>query len=731
LTATPAAANFLETASFQIMTAAAPTVLRLDGRSTSIVFETRPVGAPLWRYWGPRLPEGASLPRRAEDMRPRPTFALDIDCPFSVFPTFGLGWFGQSALLAHRDGRDFAQDFSRSAVARDPSAEAIVVRLEDPVAKLAAELTISLSPGTDVVTLKTTLFNLGDAPLDLHWLAAGSLRLPPQARRVRYFAGRHNHEFIAHEEELGAAVWRRENRRGLTSHDAFPGALVGEPGAANDRGRVYAAHLAWSGNSAQTIDTLDDGARHWQFGPWLAPGEIGLLPGESFETPDLLATFSERGFDGAAQNFHAEIRARGPFAGALSPRPVHLNTWEGIYFGHREEDLKSLAAEAAEIGVERFVLDDGWFEGRNDDRSSLGDWRADKSKYPQGLRPLADHVRALGMEFGLWVEPEMVSEESALYRAHPDWALQLAGRNRITGRNQLVLDLARPDVGAYLYNALHALLSDLPISYLKWDHNRDLAPAAGADGRARYDAQTRAFYALLDRIRAEHPLVEIESCAGGGGRIDAGVLTRTHRVWTSDCLDAEMRLGMHRSFLQFFPPEVMGAHVGAAPAHATGRVHSVAFRAMTALSGHFGVELDPRKLSAEDRAALAFWIARYKELRHLLHGRKVWRGEDSDGLVWQAQGETEDFILFVARVKPAARRVAAPMRLPFVPRDRSYRIIEIGHADQGFLPAAGVALFETMRADGTILSGAWLADDGLPLPPLSPCSAALFRVTSP
>ncbi len=707
-----------------------PRLIRLDGRASTILFEVQADAAPLWRYWGPRLPEDAAPPCGVSDARPRPTFSLDADFPLSLFPTFGLGWFGQSALLAHRNGRDFAQAFTRCDIRAVRPGAAFDATLVDDVARVRVDISVSLSAENDVLTQETRLTNLGDEALDLQFLAAGVLRLPAGGLRVRYFSGRHNHEFIPYEEELLAAPFRRENRRGITSHDCFPGAVAFVPGAMQDEGRVWAAQLAWSGNSVQTIERLDDGARAWTLGEWLAPGERRLEPGEAFESPALLATFSGAGFDGAAQNFHAEIRRRGPFAGAPRPRPVHLNTWEGVYFHHRLDDLKDLARAAAALGVERFVLDDGWFEGRNDDTTSLGDWRPDPRKYPDGLRPLAEHVCSLGMEFGLWVEPEMVSEQSALYRAHPDWALALDGRPLLTGRNQLVLDLARPEVSDTLFGALDKLLRELPIAYLKWDHNRDLAPAAGADGRAHYGARTRAFYALLDRIRAAHPGVEIESCAGGGGRIDAGVLARTHRVWTSDCLDAEMRLKMHRGFLQFFPPEAMGAHVGAAPAHATQRTHSMAFRVLTALAGHFGVELDPRRLSDSDRAALAFWIARYKELRPLLHGGGVWRGDDTDGLVWQAHGRAEDFVLIVSRTAPAAQRIAAPMRLPFVMRDAAYRVTETAHADQGFLPSAGAALFEAMRRDGALFAGAWLAEDGLPAPPLAPCAAALFRVTA-
>ncbi len=273
----------------------------------------------------------------------------------------------------------------------------------------------------------------------------------------------------------------------------------------------------------------------------------------------------------------------------MQPRPVHANSWEACYFDHDEERVVALAQACAALGIERFVLDDGWFRGRNDDRAGLGDWTSDPAKYPSGLEPLAGRIVAMGMQLGLWVEPEMVSPDSDLYRAHPDWALALPGRNRPTARSQLVLDMRRAEVRDYLFGALDALLRELPVSYLKWDHNRDLAPAGGA-------AQVLGTYALLARLRSAHPDVEIESCAGGGGRSDAGILPYTHRFWASDNLDAVSRVAIQRGFLAFLPPEVMGSHIGAIPAHATGRCQSLGLRAAVAMPGHFGIELDPRQL---------------------------------------------------------------------------------------------------------------------------------------
>lgn len=675
--------------------------ITLHSPACTAIWEIRPDEAPLWRYWGPRLPDGVSPGAALRDTRPEPSFSLHVDQPLSIFPGVGLGWFGQSALLAHRGGADWAQAITACGI--EQQGDTVRFCMEDAVAGLGVVITARLDPASDVLSLSTTLTNVGDGLLDVAWLAAGNLPLPEDARAVRSFSGRHNGEFVPQEDGLTRSQWRRENRRGLTSHDCFPGAVV----LCAD-GAAYGAQLAWSGNHIQSIEWIDDGRRHWQMGEGLAPGEIRLAPGQSLSTPEILATVSADGLDGVSQAFHRAIRARIAWpGGAMKPRPVHLNTWEGFYFNHDLKALQDLATAAARVGIERYVLDDGWFKGRDDDTSSLGDWVVDRAKYPDGLAPLADHVTALGMEFGLWVEPEMVNPHSDLYRAHPDWALHIAGRPLLTARNQLVLDMGLPQVRDYLYEAIAALLRDLPIAYLKWDHNRDLTHAGA---RAGFHAQVLGTYALLARLRADFPDVEIESCAGGGGRIDAGIIAHTHRFWASDCIDAISRVRIQRGFLTFMPPEVMGSHVGACPAHSTGRMQDMAFRAGVALPGHFGVELDLRLLSDAETGAMASAIVRYKALRDRLHTGRVWQGEAGDGVVWQAHGDSAGLLLLVTRTAPTTQRHMPHLRLPMLDPARRYRIAGDGLADQ-------------------TLDGAWAARMGLPLPPMRGEEMRAYEIT--
>jgi alpha-galactosidase len=449
---------------------------------------------------------------------------------------------------------------------------------------------------------------------------------------------------------------------------------------------------------------------------------VRLAPGESLRTPEVVASLSVAGLNGLAANFHAELRRRLPWQGArMTPRPVHLNTWEALYFDHDLDQLRALADAAADVGVERFVLDDGWFQGRHHDRAALGDWWADAGKYPQGLGPLASHVVARGMQFGLWFEPEMVNPDSELQRAHPDWALQIDGRPMLTARNQLVLDVSRAEVSDYLFEKMDALLRTLPIAYIKWDHNRDLATAAHANGRAAWHAQVPAAWALMARLRAAHPALEIESCSGGGGRIDFGVLQHTHRVWTSDCIDALSRVSIQRGFLQFFPPEIMGAHIGTAPAHSTGRSQAMAFRGAVALPGHLGVELDVRHLDEATRSELKGWIALYKRWRDHLHASRVWLCEAGDHVVWQLHGQPtgRDWLLLAYRTAPSSQRYQVTALLPMLEHDARYRVrvVTPEHLPEDQLLQGSAPFFDALRTpQGVVLDGSWLRHAGLPLP---------------
>jgi len=534
------------------------------------------------------------------------------------------------------------------------------------------------------------------------------------------WSGRHNAELVEHGEPMPAHGWVRETRRGIGGHGGPPGVYILAEGASRDSGLVIALQLAWSGDSRIAIEHDDEG---YAILSAASVGERTLAAGETLDLPDAILAISLQGRNGAMAQHHAAVRSLIVWPGGMMrPRPVHLNSWEACYFNFDEARIDELAQSAAKIGVERFVLDDGWFRGRRHDRAGLGDWSCDPQRFPAGLGPLIGRVNALGMEFGLWVEPEMVNPDSDLYRAHPDWVLAESETDRPTARGQLVLDLRRGEVRDFLFNAISRLLQDHPITYLKWDHNRDHAPSGGP-------TQVLGTYALLARLRAAHPLVEIEGCAGGGGRSDAGMARHVHRFWTSDNIDAVARIGMQRGFTAFLPPEMMGSHIGASPSHATARHQSVAFRAAIACMGHLGIEMDPARLSEAERAELAGWISFYKQWRHLVHGGETCLGEGADGLRWQAQGTDGEFLLFVIRSSPALDRRPQPLHLPFAARGKAWdvRLVNVAetHGQHG-LPQP--RFIETMRQNYTRLPGSWLAVNGLPLPAQQAESVAIYHL---
>ncbi|MDO8311053.1 MAG: alpha-galactosidase, partial [Sideroxyarcus sp.] len=370
---------------------------------------------------------------------------------------------------------------------------------------LGLEYDIDFDPASGVLRIRTDLTNYGATALDVTDVMTACLPVPEHMTEIVGFTGRWTQEFTQDRVKRSAGTYLRENRSGRTSHFSYPAMLLATSGTNESAGEAYGFHLAWSGNHRLRVDTLTDGRVLTSFGALLLPGEVRLAPGETFASPEIVAAYSADGLSALSRKFHEHVRTKllRP-AMRAKPRPVHYNTWEAVYFDHDVAKLKELATRAADIGVERFVLDDGWFGGRRHDRAGLGDWTVSADVYPGGLKPLVDHVTSLGMEFGLWFEPEMVNPDSELYRAHPDWVLGVEGVDQVPFLSQLALDISRTEVADYIFHAIDAVLRDHDIHYIKWDMNRDLSHPGGASGTAKAFAQITALYALLDRVRAAH-----------------------------------------------------------------------------------------------------------------------------------------------------------------------------------------------------------------------------------
>jgi alpha-galactosidase len=648
----------------------------------------------------------------------------------SLLPEHGTGWFGRPGLSGYRvdsaggdvvTGRDWSPLFRPVRSIHDASTAR--VEAADTTAGLRLATEVEAVPG-GAIRARHTLTNAGRLPYAVAALDV-VFPLPAEAAEILDFSGRHLSERTPQRHRVTDGRWLREGRRGHTGHDAATLVIAGAPGFSFGHGEVYGLHVAWSGNTVHYVERMAARTAVIGGGELLLPGEICLGWGESYRTPWVYLAVSA-GLDELAGQFHGYLRSRP--AHPRTPRPVNLNVWEAVYFDHDLDRLTALADLAAETGVERYVLDDGWFAGRRDDHAGLGDWRVDEGVWPGGLGRLVDHVRARGMEFGLWFEPEMVNPDSELYRAHPDWILSAGDRIPPLSRNQLVLDLTRPEAYAHVLGQMSAVLSEYDISYVKWDCNRDIIDAGSGPraGAPAAHAQAQAVYDLLDALRARHPGVEWESCAGGGGRVDLGILERVQRIWTSDMTDALARQVIQRWTGQLVPPEYLGAHVAAPFSHQTGRFMPLSLRCATALFGHFGVEWDITQAPAADLAELTAWIALYKRYRGLIHSGRVRRAETPDDTAWlhgvvAADGSAALLSHVQLEPPPSDRPVA--LRWPGLDPERRYRVTDVTPGERvsrwpGRGGGTGVPAAE--------MTGAVLAGVGLDLPVLRPLTAAVL-----
>lgn len=727
---------------------------------SAVIFDNTLGSLPQICYWGSAL--GAV---DASDVKAAAKANLealggntpDPHDPTRIIPLESDGWLGRPALVGSRtDGTAWTPRFGDVTVQLPEDC-----KIEDDVAFVENDQVIFFAQSADAgldlsiiveasqygpIRMRAMLTNALESDYRLEELGV-ALAVPLEANEIFDTTGRWGKERTPQRRPVVLGCDLRELRHGRTGFDAPGFTFVGRKGFSFSSGEVWGLHAAWSGNHRVWVEKLISGQQVIGASELLLPGEVTLGQGDTYTTPWFYALHGN-GLDDAARQVHKWFRARENHP--KTPRPVTLNVWEAVYFDHSLPKLQELAKVAAQIGVERFVLDDGWFLGRRNDHKGLGDWYVDPDVWPDGLTPLADFVHDQGMQFGLWFEPEMISEDSNLAREHPDWIMAGQGSTDaaslpVRWRHQQVLNITIPEAFEYVKGRIIALVHEYSIDYIKWDHNRDLIQAGNSHfgGRASVSEQTRATYRLLDEIKAECPGLEIESCASGGGRVDLEILQHTDRFWASDCIDPVERQEMMRWYNQVAPPELMGTHVASPISHTTGRWSNMATRGGSAIWGHFGIEWDILSASEQELSDLAAWIEFYKANRDFLHSSDVVRCETQDESLWLHGVVEPDQSRALFQLVTRDRAVISPRgRVRFSGLDdaQTYRIrpVVVGSEPAGLIapewfgsmedsePAEkSWRYFEGIRAKGTILQNV-----GLQVPQLFPDQALLFEVVA-
>jgi alpha-galactosidase len=637
------------TQTFNLLTAASVYAMRVDGegRLLHLAWGTRPAGAPADAVLsGP----GFEAFQRADELPITRRFELStfgdsaqqevgLKVGFAALPAqlkpgeaphlpirdLRLRYAGHEIVLDGEPG--LAPSHGQPTAVASPR-ETLRVRLADPAQPFEATLCYRLTPEHDIVERWVELANTGSQAVQVDALAFATLHFPNGTTELTSVSGWWTREFTASRERLPVGVRSLEQKTVQTGHYTNPFFLLNRPGQAwEETGEVYFGALAFSGAwriAFEQLYTLDvrcqAGYNPFDFG-------LTLQPGERHVTPAVVIGVSPEGWGGASRRLHAFALERVLPSPAEHPavRPVLYNSWEATYFNLTPEGQVALARKAAAMGVELFCVDDGWFGGRRDDHAGLGDWTVSPDVFPAGLDPLIDEVHRLGMQFGLWVEPEMVNPDSDLYRAHPDWVLHFSGRPRTEWRYQLLLDFGRPEVVEHIYSVLRDLLARHAIDFIKWDMNRYATEPGSVAGQAIWRAHTAGVYSVMDRLRRAFPRLQIESCASGGGRVDLGILARTDQVWTSDNTDAFDRIRIQEGYSLAYPARPMEAWVTHAVNHQTGLPSPLSLRFDVAMRGALGIGSNLNELDEAELAEYAGYIAFYKRIRPVVQGGRLYR----------------------------------------------------------------------------------------------------------
>lgn len=707
-------------------------LLYLEAHGTAVLLDPATDDLPSVLHWGAPLPGGHDPADdgdlRAALSRQTPPGTLDAPWQVTLSPQECDAWSGRPGMQLRAGGVLHRPRWRLAGM--DAAGDRCDFAALDEASGLQLTITVRISAG-GVIRVDQRLRHDGEpgtAAIEVEWLES-ILPVPTTTDHLLTFDGRWTREKRPVVTPMPAGSTVRQSRRGRPGHDA-PTVLIASEGVPRwSDGRVWAAHVATSSDVTYRTDRITDSVTQLGGGELLRPGELVLEPGDDLAAPTVLFAHSDQGLDGLSAAFHAMLRGRPQHP--RTSRPFVLNTWEAVYFDHDPAKVIALAERAAAVGVERFVLDDGWFAGRRDDTTSLGDWTVDRDVWPEGLAPLAERVHELGMQFGLWFEPEMVSLDSDLAREHPLWLVHdprhLSHPPSLSWRSQFVLDLAHEGAYAHVFGQMDALISELGIDFIKWDHNRDVVESVH-DGRPGVRAQTLAAYRLIDELKSAHPGLEIESCSSGGARTDLGILDHADRVWASDSNDPVERQDIQRWTGMLLPPELVGAHVGPSRSHSSGRVTALSYRMATSLMGSAGLEWDILGCDDEETAVIARFAELYKELRPIVHRGRTVHPELRDP-AWRVTGFVADAgdaaVYVVATVASIEDARAERLRFTALDPARRYRARvrrEIGLAEYGWIAP------EWFTRGEVELPGAVLAEIGLQLPTLWPVQAFVLHI---
>lgn len=585
-------------------------------------------------------------------------------------------------------------------------AQTLEIYLKDTASDITVTLKYGVLPKLDIITRSAIIENKGESSIFLTNAASLCLDLPRDYNEWIHFHGRHTMERITERLPLAHGIQESSSRRGTSSHQQNPSIILFNKDCTETQGNCIGTMLMYSGSFSAKIeyDQLEQTRLVMGINPELFRWE--LKSGAKFCTPESVTSFSNKGFEQLSHNFHKTVRehiCRGKYK--LAERPVLINNWEATYFDFDEKKILKIAEQAAQLGVDMLVLDDGWFGKRNDDCSGLGDWFVNTNKLKGGLGSLAEKVNAIGMKFGLWFEPEMISEDSELYRTHPEWAIQIPDRKPNRSRFQLLLDMTRADVRDYLYNSISDVLKSADISYVKWDMNRSICDwysaclESGNMGEMPH-RYVLGLYELLERLTRDFPDVLFEGCSGGGGRFDAGMLYYCPQIWCSDDTDAVERTTIQYGTSFFYPISAVGSHVSAVPNHQTGRITPLETRAVTAMAGSFGYELDLNTLSDSEKEQVKNQIVRFKKDGPLIHNGIYYRLSNpmTDKLAaWEFVSEDRREALVggvVFRTEPNSLQYRIKLR-GLIP-EAKYSLLESGECYTGSaLMSGGVLLPKT------------------------------------